>query len=81
MRRVHGLYPFKPPVPPRTDPDLAGIPAAADSPIYLPAGPFAEFHGLVLRHYIAMEQSASDDGPDRVPAPDAYALGDVELFD
>lgn len=81
MRRIHGLYPFRPPVSPPSDPRLAGIPTAVDSPIYLPAGPFAEFHGLVQRHYIAMEHSASDDGPDRVAAPDAYALGDVELFD
>lgn len=81
MRRVHGLYPFKPPVAPLADPSLAGIPPLVDSPIFLPVGPFAEFHGLVQRRYIAMEHSAADDGPEYPPQPDTYALGDVELFD
>lgn len=44
-------------------------------PIDLLSGPFAEFHGLVRKHYIAMERGAAQDGAESVPPLNGYALG------
>lgn len=48
-------------------------------PIYLPTGPFAEFHNLVHKHHLALEHAlAKDDDPQAASAIDDYLLGSIE---
>lgn len=44
-------------------------------PIYLPTGPFAEFHSLVHKHHLALEHEfAKDDDPQASYPVDDYVL-------
>lgn len=44
-------------------------------PIYLPTGPFAEFHSLVQKHHLALEHEfAKDDDPQASYPVDPYVL-------
>lgn len=47
-------------------------------PIYLLSGPFAEFHGLIHKHHLAMEHELASDEPQVSYPVDDYTLGDVE---
>ena len=57
----------------------ASVSAAApdpNAPIYLPAGPFAEFHGLVQKHHLRLEHELDhDEAVAPSPAVD-YLLGE-----
>lgn len=57
---------------------LVGFHPDTKQPIYLPTGPFAEFHGLTRRHHLAMEHELAKDDPEPPYPVDEYALGDVE---
>lgn len=53
----------------------------AHSPLYLPSGAFTEFHKLVRKHHLALEQAFADPGPDKTGPPgpgDAYRLDDMQ---
>jgi len=61
-------------------PSSAALAAAAlhpDSrqPIYLPRGPFAEFHGLIYKHHTALEREQAGDEPEPLYPLDDYQLG------
>jgi predicted DNA-binding protein len=45
-------------------------------PIYLLTGPFAEFHGLVHKHHLAMEQGLDKEDPQALYLVDDYLLED-----
>ena len=48
-------------------------------PIYLPTGPFAEFHSLVQKHHLALEHEfATADDPQAAYPVDDYALNAKE---
>ncbi|NDP40229.1 MAG: hypothetical protein GZ093_16030 [Rhodoferax sp.] len=48
-------------------------------PIYLPTGPFAEFHSLVQKHHLALEHEfAGADDPQAAYPVDDYALNAKE---
>lgn len=46
--------------------------------IYLLSGPFAEFHGLLHKHHLALERELANEEAAPSPAADVYTLGDVE---
>jgi hypothetical protein len=46
--------------------------------IYLPTGPFSEFHGLTNKHHLAMEQKMTRGDADEKAPVDDYSLGDME---
>lgn len=56
----------------------AGFQPDKRQPIYLLTGPFAEFHGLIRKHHLAMEQELATDDPQASYPVDEYQLGDVE---
>lgn len=47
-------------------------------PIYLLTGPFAEFHGLIHKHHLAMEHELAKEDPQASYPVDEYMLGDIE---
>ncbi len=48
-------------------------------PIYLPTGPFAEFHSLVQKHHLALEHEfAGEDDPQAAYPVDDYGLNAKE---
>lgn len=47
-------------------------------PIYLLNGPFAEFHGLIHKHHLALEHELTKDDPQASYPVDDYTLGDLE---
>ena len=46
--------------------------------IYLLSGPFAEFHGLIHKHHLALERELANEDAAPSPAAEVYTLGDVE---
>lgn len=57
---------------------VAGFHPDTRQPIYLLGGPFAEFHGLIHKHHLAMEQELAKDDPQASYPVDEYTLGDDE---
>lgn len=57
---------------------LAGLPPHTRQPIYLLSGPFAEFHGLLRKHHLAMERALSEDDAPPLQTTEPYDLGDTE---
>ncbi len=54
-------------------------PSGGRAPVYLPTGPFAEFHGLVSKHHLQLEQAldpASRDAPEMPYPAVGYQLGE-----
>jgi hypothetical protein len=49
-----------------------------DQPIYLPGGPFAEFHKLTRPHHLAQEHALAKDDPEAQAAQDPFALDDPQ---
>lgn len=45
--------------------------------VYLLHGPFAEFHGLVHKHHLALEHELAGDDPPACRPQDDYTLGDT----
>jgi hypothetical protein len=43
------------------------VPAAAVATVYLPTGPFAEFHGLEFKHHLATERERDPLDPQKTP--------------
>lgn len=43
-------------------------------PVYLPSGPFAEFHGLIHKHHLATERELAQDDAAEPKATDPYSL-------
>lgn len=56
--------------------EAAGFHPDTRQPIYLLTGPFAEFHGLIHKHHLAMEQELAKDDPQALYSVDDYTLGD-----
>lgn len=56
----------------------AGFHPDTRQPIYLLTGPFAEFHGLIRKHHLAMEHELAKDDPQAAYPVDEYLLDDVE---
>jgi hypothetical protein len=57
---------------------LAGFQPDTRQPIYLLTGPFAEFHGLIHKHHLAMEHELARHESEASYPVDGYTLGDVE---
>ncbi len=60
----------------RTTREPVGFHPDTKQPIYLLTGPFAEFHGLIHRHHLALEHELAKDDPEALFPVDEYALGD-----
>jgi len=56
----------------------AGFQPDTRQPIYLLGGPFAEFHGLIHKHHLAMEHELAKDDPQASSPVENYTLGDDE---
>jgi len=57
---------------------LAGFHPDTRQPVYLLTGPFAEFHGLIHKHHLAMERELAQDDPQVSYPVDEFVLGDVD---
>lgn len=57
---------------------MAGFQPDTRQPIYLPSGPFAEFHGLIHKHHLAMEHELAQDEPQVASPMDDYTLGEPD---
>jgi hypothetical protein len=57
---------------------VAGFQTDTRQPIYLLTGPFAEFHGLIYKHHLAMEHELAQDEPQVASPIDGYALGEPD---
>jgi predicted DNA-binding protein len=55
---------------------VAGFHPDTRQPIYLLTGPFAEFHGLVHKHHLALDQGLGKEDPQALYPVDDYMLGD-----
>jgi hypothetical protein len=57
---------LKPPPAPPAAPTASGV--ATRQAVYLPSGPFAEFHGLVQKHHLELERELDHEAAE-VPYP------------
>jgi hypothetical protein len=59
--------------PPSTG-QTPALPHSGPPPVYLLAGPFPEFHHLLVKHHRRLERELAAEDPETPAAPDAYDL-------